>query len=191
MPVSHLAVLAAFRPTLPSAPSKCLKARTIYFCTLAFLCVAPDWDVIPASLLPSSQFFEIHRNWGHNIFSSFILSLVMAKVLMKVLKVYPFRKCFIISLSFIASHLFFDSMMQDIHGTPIGVPLLWPFSSHQYSFFIRPFLGTFYLPSHLHPLVAIGKFYQAYFLSILKEILTVFLISVLAMFFYQSLIKQR
>ncbi len=95
-----------------------------------FLGNFPDLDVIPATLA-GENWSNIHRNWGHNVFS-ITVGIFLGSFLIKkfIHKNFTKKSAFLLSFCLIASHIFFDSMQgENANGIQIGVPLLYPFSS--------------------------------------------------------------
>lgn len=91
---------------------------------------SPDLDIIPATLLGDSA-HEIHRCWGHNIFSLFIY-IFMGTVLFKtfVKEQYRPKRLLFTSALLVLSHIVFDAMGEEsIEGFRRGIPLLWPLSN--------------------------------------------------------------
>jgi membrane-bound metal-dependent hydrolase YbcI (DUF457 family) len=102
-----------------------------------FLGNSPDLDIIPAALFPE-QWNDIHREWGHNIFS---ISLLIAGGTYLILRIIPsgfsWRRALWMSAFLVGSHITLDAMMNErsIDGVMHrpGVPLFFPFTKADYS----------------------------------------------------------
>lgn len=117
-----------------------------------FLGNAPDLDLIPAFLY-FEHFREIHRAWGHNIFSATLLAVAGRYLLVKgVSPQFSKASGWLLSFFLVYSHLLLDAMFQahSIGFIPT-VPLFWPISHWNVSL---PF-GFFNTP-HLN--IPLGKF---------------------------------
>lgn len=107
----------------------------------AFLGNSPDLDLIPSSLLPS-QWENIHRFWGHNIFAVAALSGIGSWLIRRFIsKSFSVRQSLIISSLLVMSHLLLDSMGDFApDGRRPSIPFFYPFST-----------WAFYLPWKLFP----------------------------------------
>ncbi len=132
------------RSGLPALPRK---GWLKFLAVAVFLGNAPDLDLIPASLWPE-HFFEIHRYWGHNIFSVTAL-IYLGQVLIRrwVSPSFSKRHAWILSTLLVASHLLLDSMgCPTAHGELPSIPFLYPFSD-----------WSFYLPFQLFPIIQLHR----------------------------------
>lgn len=133
-------IVHAFIPATCVLTSKSLfpklskKQSLKLFILSAFLGNFPDWDAIPAAL-SGDQWSQIHRNWGHNIFS-IVMGICLGSYLLRRFVSHNFSKrgAFCLSLCLVLSHVLFDSI-QGLNelGQKIGVPLFFPFSYWEFS----------------------------------------------------------
>jgi len=120
-----------------------------------FLGNAPDLDVIPGTLW-ASHWADIHRNWGHNIFSILALTWFGTFLFKKLVqKEYRPKYLWLTSFVLIMTHVVFDSMggIDPTTGLRAGVPILWPIADFQ---IIAPFeiFMSYTVDSSLPPLIA-------------------------------------
>lgn len=136
---------------------------------------APDLDLIPAFLWFAEGWKDVHREWGHNVFSCAVLTSAGMILIRKICSPNISRKnAWIISSFLIVSHLILDAMTgADTAGIRPGVPLLWPFSDWEwtlpFAFFKVPNLSP-----HHHPLIGLIQSSNMWHL-ILREL--IFLLS--------------
>ncbi len=103
---------------------------------------SPDWDFVPA-VLNSENFIQIHRNWGHNIFSLAALVVIGKYLLEKFVSKenYQGRQGWLLSLLLVLSHIFLDSLG---HFSSTGfrphIPLFWPLSDYRFTFPVKLFV---------------------------------------------------
>lgn len=131
VPSACLALTAKVQKPIPRR--ELLKLALIGF----FLGNGPDLDVIPGTLW-STHWNDIHRNWGHNIFSITALILLGTWLFKKfVAAEYRPKRVLLVSTILVLSHIAFDSMSEaGAHGIRTGVPVFWPLSDWQ---LIAPF----------------------------------------------------
>ena len=144
---------------------KLTKRETI---KLAFASVVignmPDLDIIPA-FFSTNNAFEIHRNWGHNIFSVVLWTILGVLALRHlVCRRFSLRTAIVLSASLVLSHICLDAMgsASNDWGRRVGVPLLFPFSKwefllpvHLYQTYplakgVNPIVGIIVAPSYWH-----------------------------------------
>ena len=129
-PITHTLLPAACAALSGRGFPKLNTSQWLKFIVLAAIMGnGPDWDVIPASLAPD-QWASIHREWGHNIFSVLLLSLMGTFALKRwVSHEFTTKQAGIISALLVGSHIFLDAMMAaDAMGVRPGVPIFWPIS---------------------------------------------------------------
>lgn len=104
-----------------------------------------DLDLLPA-LIFRSHLFEIHRAWGHNIFSLVIWTW-LGTYLLKWADRQKSSSCYywIASGSLIVSHILLDAAghFNNIGFAP-SVPLFWPISSYQFTIPLKIFVTMDY-----------------------------------------------
>lgn len=119
----------------PFFPPMNRKQWTLLIVTSVFLANSPDLDLIPAALFPS-HWFEIHREWGHNVFSLGFLVAFGTFLLLKIIPSgFSWRRALWVSAFLVGSHVVLDAMMSplSIDGHRPGVPLFFPFTREDYS----------------------------------------------------------
>lgn len=121
--------------TKPRLKNDSFRERFIFFFVCSVLGNLPDLDVIPGTLM-KEHWFEIHRYWGHNMFSLAVWIVLGAWALNKFVGGEMVgRKAWVVSALLVMSHVLFDSMGDyTTNGVRIGVPLLWPFSKWEFLF---------------------------------------------------------
>lgn len=119
-----------------------------------FLGNAPDLEIIPAVFNPE-HWRQIHRAWGHNIFSLSLWVSIGAYFFQKLGKGrFTARQAWTFSILLVASHIFLDAMGdKDSEGVRLGVPLLWPFTRKAFSLPWCAF-SSYHLDKKLNPLLA-------------------------------------
>jgi membrane-bound metal-dependent hydrolase YbcI (DUF457 family) len=115
---------------------------------------ACDSDLVPAFMTPA-HWLEIHRYWGHNIFSITLWIVLGAWAIGKYVSPQLKGKLsWILASCLVWSHVLFDSM-GDYSGKAerVGVPLLWPFSNWE---FYTPFpvFKSIRIDPKIHPALA-------------------------------------
>lgn len=133
------------------------KRQWIAFTLIAVLLANfPDMDLIPAFLFPN-HFYEIHRAWGHNVFSLFLFSLLGSWLLRRfVSSDFTKQRAWMASVFLVGSHVVLDAAGQyNSYGFLPSVPLFWPFSEHAYRLPIRVFvtLDLAGAPNRLYSLI--------------------------------------
>lgn len=97
-----------------------------------FLGNGPDLDVIPGSIW-ANHFGDIHRNWGHNIFSILALTWFGTFLFNRFIDAeWRPKRVWLVSFLLLFSHVIFDSLGEAAaDGIRHGVPLFWPLSDWQ------------------------------------------------------------
>lgn len=143
----------------PIVPRVTSRASKMQWFKIALFAVVfgniPDLDIIPAALLPS-QWSDIHREWGHNIFALIFFVIIGVKVLRRfVAPALSTRRAVVFCTLVVGSHLVLDASMGYLHEEMVrpGVPLFFPFSKVDFS---MPWMlfDCWKSTSHPHPLVA-------------------------------------
>lgn len=90
----------------------------------------PDLDIIPATII-GDQFHEIHRCWGHNMFSLTVYIIAGTFLFKKFIKEeYRPKRVLLTCFLLVVSHILFDSVgEQSAEGFRRGIPLFWPLSN--------------------------------------------------------------
>jgi len=137
MPTSlaHAAIPAGILLACAAVPRKSPAHRRTLLVAALVIPNLPDLDLIPAALLPS-QWASIHRNWGHNIFTLAVLSLLAARWFSRRCPLMKRGKAYAVATALVWSHILFDSMSISRPGLEqrVGVPLLWPISDWRWVF---------------------------------------------------------
>jgi membrane-bound metal-dependent hydrolase YbcI (DUF457 family) len=126
-------------------------ARFVLVCF--FLANAPDLDLIPAILYPS-RYYDIHREWGHNIFAVLLWTTIGARLLRGwVSPAFRDWKGWVFSAGLVFSHVLLDSCAVVVTKEG-GVPLLWPLSDWSWNTPI-PCFGSYHPVKASHPLLSL------------------------------------
>jgi len=115
---------------------------------------SPDLDIIPAMLNPE-HWKEIHREWGHNMFSLAVWITLGTFALRRfVSPLFNGALGWFVSAPLVLSHVLFDAMGDFAHdGARIGVPLLWPLSDWEFNLPFSLF-RCYEVQSGMNPLLA-------------------------------------
>lgn len=126
VPASCIALTSATVKKIPRG--QLLRLAAIGF----FLGNSPDLDIIPGTIF-ASHFHEIHRNWGHNIFSMMVFTWIGTLLFKRFVdQAYRPKRIWLTSAILVLSHVLFDSLGQEgSDGLRHGVPLLWPVHSYE------------------------------------------------------------
>lgn len=99
---------------------------------LMLLANVPDIDLVPA-MLNLSRYQEIHRAWGHNIFSAGLLALLGAFILRShISPIFKGARGYFTSFFLVMSHLLLDACGHE-NGFQPHVPLFWPLSNWKFT----------------------------------------------------------
>lgn len=139
-------------------------------CILGNAC---DLDIIPAMLFPS-HWGDIHREWGHNLFSITLwICLGRWAFTRFVSKDFEGRRGWLLAMALVSSHVFLDAAgdYSPESMSRCGVPLLWPLSKWEF-LLPYPLFSSYRLGHADHPLAAHIVSLDFWTRAIFSEVLT-------------------
>jgi hypothetical protein len=157
-------------------PTLTRRQRAILVFLAAVIGNLPDLDILPTLFFPE-HWQEIHRWWGHNLFS-ITLWIIMGAYSLNYLVSPHFKgwRGYLLSALLVFSHVCFDAMADfNPEGIRPGVPLLWPLSNWQFHLPFRLFKPAITDP-HLNPLFAYATSRNYWTEAIYSEIFSTLLL---------------
>lgn len=130
-PIGHSLLGASFYYLINHSLGLGRKWKQLIFYVFASL--APDFDFIPGIFVGAAN--KYHHGASHSLGAAIIFAIFMA-LIFKWKKLLSFRTAFLIFFILYFVHVLVDMAAVDLRP-PIGVELLWPFSS---KYFISPII---------------------------------------------------
>jgi membrane-bound metal-dependent hydrolase YbcI (DUF457 family) len=118
------------------------KQKVFFWIACAVIANLPDLDVLGTFIVPERAEW-VHRNFGHNLFSLIILTLLGRMLIVRFVsrEMFSGLRGWLYCAVLVMSHVILDSACAEPNGRPVGIPLLWPFSDWQFYFPVVLFKG--------------------------------------------------
>ena len=138
----------------PQLKNKTTRSYFVFFAICFILGNMPDLDILPATI-DRANWENIHRYWGHNLFSITVWICIGAWALKKYVGgEYSGKKRWWLAGLLVGSHVLFDAMGEMTpRGVRVGVPLLWPVSRWEFIFPLSVF-KSYEVDHQINPIAA-------------------------------------